>query len=124
MFGNQNANAGSSNNCLTYANVGPGSACIALVAQFVAEPNSLVFGPLPTDATISHLHAVTDNSAANQTVMVVDNVTATPLTCTTTAGSTEGCSDDTDSVSIPAGDFLQVRVVNGAGSWRVTFQLG
>jgi hypothetical protein len=82
-----------------------------------------MFGPMPTDATISHMHAVTGNSAANQTVTVLDNVTATPLTCTTTAASTDGCSNDTDSVSIPAGDFLQVRVVNGDGSWRVTFQL-
>jgi hypothetical protein len=124
MFGNQNGNAGSGNNCLAYANVSTGSACLALITEFTSSPNSLMFGPLPSDATISHLLAVTANSAANQTVIVLDNVAATPLTCTTTAASPQLCSDDTHSVLIPAGDFLQVRVANGAGSWRVTFQLG
>jgi hypothetical protein len=81
-----------------------------------------MFGPLPTDATISHLQAVTNNALANQTVAVLDNVAATPLTCTT-AGTLDSCSNDTDSVVIPAGHFLQVRIVNGSGSWRVTFQM-
>ena len=94
-----------------------------LVTEFTASPNSLMFGPMPTDATISHLLAVTANSAADQTVTVLDNVAATPLACTTTAASPQMCSDDTHSVLIPAGDFLQVRVANGGGSWRVTFQL-
>ena len=124
MFGNQNGNAGSGNNCLTYANSGSGSACLTLITQFASSPNALMFGPLPTDATISHLHAVTANSAANQTVTVLDNTVATALTCTTTAASFDNCSNDAvDPVLIPAGHFLQVAVVNGAGSWRVTFQL-
>ena len=77
MFGNQNGNAGSGNNCLTYANVAQGSLCVALLAQFRTSANSLMFGPLPTDTTISHLHAVTANSAADQTVTVLDNVVDT-----------------------------------------------
>jgi hypothetical protein len=124
MFGNQNGNASSANNCLTYANTAQGSACLSLVTEFTASPNSLMFGPLPNDATISHLLAVTANRAANQTVTVLDNVAPTPLTCTTTAAEPQICSDETHSVLIPAGDFLQVRVANGGGSWRVTFQLG
>ena len=124
MFGNQNGNAGSGNNCLTYANVAQGSLCVAAITQFATSANSLMFGPLPTAATISHLHAVTGNSAENQEVRVLDNIAPTSLTCTTTAGSPESCTDDTHSPLIPAGDFLQVRVSNGAGSWRVTFQLG
>ena len=123
MFGNQNGNAGSGNNCLTYANVAQGNACLALVSEFASSANSLVFGPIPTDATISHLLATTGNSAANQTVTVLDNAVTTLLTCTTTAASPQSCSDDTHSVTIPAGDFLQVAVTNGSGSWRVTFQL-
>ena len=123
MFGNQNGNAGSGNNCLTYANVAQGDACLAGVTEFASSPNSLMFGPMPTDATISNLLAITSNSAADQTVTVLDNVAPTLLTCTTTAASPQNCSDDTHSVVIPAGDFLQVRVGNGAGSWRVTFQL-
>ena len=123
MFGNQNGNAGSGNNCLTYANSGSGSACLTLISQFASAPNALMFGPLPTDATISHLHAVTANSAANQIVTVVDNTTLTPLTCSTAAGSLDNCSNDADAVPILAGHFLQVSVNNGAGSWRVTFQL-
>jgi hypothetical protein len=79
---------------------------------------------MPTDVTISHLLAVTANSLADQTVTVLDNLAATLLTCTTTAASPDSCSDDTHSVLIPAGDFLQVRITNGGGSWRVTFQLG
>ena len=124
MFGNQNGNAGSGNNCLSYANVGPGSACLTLITEFTASPNSLMFGPVPTDVTISHLLADTANSAANQAVTVLDNLDPTLLTCTTTAASPQSCSDDTHSVLIPAGHFLQVRVTNGGGSWRVTFQLG
>jgi len=93
------------------------------VTEFTASPNPLMFGPMPTDATISHLLAVTANSAADQTVTVLDNVAATPLARTTTAASPQMCSDNTHSVLIPAGDFLQVRVANGGGSWRVTFQL-
>jgi hypothetical protein len=123
LFGNQNGNASSGNNCLTYANVAQGSACLSLGRQeFASSPNSLVFGPMPTDATISHLVAVTANSAANQTVTVLDNGAPTPLTCTTTAALPQDCSDDTP-ISIQAGDFLEVQITNGGGSWRVTFQL-
>jgi hypothetical protein len=122
MFGNQNGNAGSGNNCLTFANVGSGSACLTLIAQFISSPNSLMFGPLPTDGTISHLQAVTTNGVAGQTVTVLNNTTPTQLACTT-AGALDRCSNDADSVLIQAGNFLQVAVVNGAGSWRVTFQL-
>jgi hypothetical protein len=103
--------------------VAQGSACIGLVTGFANSANALIFGPLPSDATISHLLALTDNSAAGQTVTVLDNVGATLLTCTTSATSPTSCSDDADSVVIPAGHFLQVQVTNGAGSWRVTFQL-
>jgi hypothetical protein len=122
MFGNQNGNVGG-NDCLTYANVAQGSACLGLLTEFASSSSALMFGPLPTDSTISNLLAVTANSAADQTVTVFDNVAATPLTCTTTAASPQRCSDVTHSVLIPAGDFLQVQVSNGAGSWRVTFQL-
>jgi hypothetical protein len=121
MFGNQNGSV-QGNNCLTYANVAQGSACIALVTEFANSANSLMFGPLPTDATISHLLATTANSAVNQTVTVLDNIGTTLLACATDAGSPTGCSDNADSVVIPAGHFLQVRV-DGAGSWRATFQL-
>jgi hypothetical protein len=123
MFGNQNGNAGSGNNCLTYANVAQGSACLAAVTEFASSANALMFGPMPADATVSNLLALTANSAAGQTVTVLDNAAATLLTCTTTPASPQICSDDTDTVTIPAGDFLQVRVSNGGGSWRVTFQL-
>jgi hypothetical protein len=124
MFGNQNGNAGSGNDCLTYANVAQGSACLSLGRQaFASSQNPLMFGPMPTGGTISHLVAVTANSAANQTVTVLDNAAPTQLTCTTTTAAPQDCSDDTHSIPIPAGDFLQVQVTNGAGSWRVTFQL-
>lgn len=123
MFGNQNGNAGSGNNCLSFANAGSGNACLSLITEFISAPNSLTFGPLPTDATISHLLAVTTNSVANQTVTVLENGTPTALTCNT-AGLLNNCSNDTDSVLIPAGAFLQVRITNGGGSWRVTFQFG
>jgi len=122
MFGNQNGNVGG-NDCLTYANVAQGSACLGLLTEFASSSSALMFGPLPTDSTISNLLAVTANSAANQTVTVLDNVATTLLRCTTSLASPQNCSDDTDSVLIPAGHFLQVRVTNGAGSWRVTFQL-
>jgi hypothetical protein len=124
MFGNQNGNAGSGNNCLTYANVAQGSLCVGVLGQLRSSSVPLMFGPLPTDATISHLQAVTANSAAGQTVTVLDSIAPTLLTCTTTVASPDSCSNDTDSVTIPAGDFLQVSVINGTGSWRVTFQLG
>jgi hypothetical protein len=83
-----------------------------------------MFGPLPVAATISNLVAVSANSAPNQTVTVLDNTAATLLTCTTSAASPDECTNSTDSVVIPAGDFLQVQITDGAGSWRVTFQLG
>ena len=95
-----------------------------LITQVRSASTSLMFGPLPTAATISHLVAVTDNSVANQTVAVLDDVAVTPLACATTVSPFDSCSNDTDSVSIAAGHFVQVRVSNGAGSWRVTFQLG
>jgi hypothetical protein len=125
MFGNQNGNAGSANDCLTFANVAAGSACIVSsgVGVFASSANPLMFGPLPAAATISNLLAVTGNSAAGQTITVLDDTTATTLTCTTTVASPQSCSDSSDSVVIPAGDFLQVEVGNGAGAWRVTFQL-
>jgi hypothetical protein len=123
MFGNQNGNAGAGNSCLAYANAEQGNACVAVITEFATSANSLMFGPMPTDATISHLLAVTANSAADQIVTVLDNLDPTPLTCTTTAASLESCSDDTHSVVILAGHFLQVRVTDGGGSWRVTFQL-
>ena len=71
-----------------------------------------------------HLVAVTANSVANQTVTVLDDIAVTSLSCATTVPPFDSCSNDTDSVSIAAGHFLQVRVTNGDGSWRVTFQLG
>jgi len=125
MFGNQGGNANAPNNCLTYANVSGSSACLVGGATtFVPAQNSLMFGPLPTAATISNLLANTDNSAAGQTVTVLDDGATTLLSCTTTAASPLSCSDSTDSVVIPAGDYLEVQIANGSGSWRTTFRLG
>jgi hypothetical protein len=124
MFGNQNQNATATNNCLAYANAGHGGPCITSVTLFSNDPTSIEFGPIPAGGvTISQLQAVTDGSATGQTVTVIDNITATALSCTNTTGST--CSDTTHSVSIPAGDFLQVQLAGGTPSaWKVTFLLG
>jgi len=124
MFGNQDQNATATNNCLAYANAGHGGPCLVIVTAFSNDPTSVEFGPIPVGGvTISQLQAVTDGIATGQTVTVLDNVTPTALACTNTTGS--GCSDPTHPVSIPAGDFLQVRISGGTPSaWKVTFLLG
>jgi len=123
MFGNVNGNAGSTNDCLTYANVASGGACVVAggLTTFAAYPSSILFGPLPADVTISNLHAVAANGLADQTVRVLDNVNPTTLACTTATTGT--CTNSTTTVPIPAGDFLQVQITTGSGSWRVTFQI-
>jgi hypothetical protein len=121
MFGNGTQNADSGHNCLTYANVGNGNSC--LTTGFANDNNELVFGPVARAVTISNLLAQTNNSGSGQTITVLDNGLPTALGCTNLTGLT--CSDTTDSVVIPAGDFIQVRVSGGTSShWRVTFQLG
>jgi hypothetical protein len=114
MFGGQNQNADG----------GHAWPCITAVAGFGNDANSVEFGPIPQGGvTISQLQAVTNGSATGQTVRVLDNITATALTCTNTAGSS--CSGTTHSVTIPAGDFIQVQVTGGtAAAWKVTFLVG
>jgi hypothetical protein len=123
MFGNGTQNADSGHACLTYANVGNGNTCLTTTTGFANDNNELPFGPVARAVTISNLLATSNNSATGQTVTVLDNGVATALGCTNLVGSS--CSDTTDSVVVPAGDFLQVRVAGGTAShWRVTFQLG
>ena len=124
MFGNVQGNAGSTNDCLTYANVGSGGACIVAggLTTFASYPTSILFGPLPAAATISNLRVQAANELADQTVTVLDNINPTALACTTTAGGS--CANTTTTVSIPAGDYLQVQITTGSGSWRATFQIG
>jgi hypothetical protein len=122
MFGNQNQNADGAHNCLTYANSGHGGVCITSSGSFATDPSSVEFGPLHSAATISTLNAVSSVAASGQTVTVLDNTGATALACTNTTGTS--CSDTTDSVTVAAGDFLQVQVSGGtAAAWKVTLVL-
>ena len=72
---------------------GSGNACLSLISEFISSPNALVFGPLPSDATISHLLAVTTNSDANQqsrcsTTACRQRSRATPAARSTIAATT------------------------------------
>jgi hypothetical protein len=121
MFGNENQNADSGHDCLTYTNDNHGGACITTISGFVTDPNELEFGPMPPGGvTISKLLADTNGTATGQVVTVLDNGVATALTCTDSSGSS--CTNTTSTVTVPAGDFLQVEVSGGTASeWRVTF---
>jgi hypothetical protein len=121
MFGNQNQNADSGHDCLTYENDNRGAPCITTTSGFLTDTNELEFGPMPAGGvTISQLQADTSGTATGQVVTVLDNGVATALTCINLSGSS--CRNTINIVSILAGDFLQVEVNGGtASTWRVTF---
>jgi hypothetical protein len=54
------------------------------------------------------------NVSTTATITVLDNGTATAVTCTMTATTT--CSDDTHSVTIPAGHYIEVQVANNGAA--------
>jgi hypothetical protein len=131
MFGTDGNSITSANQCLSYANVAGTSTCIAAGGDFPASNKDLVFGPVPgpqgpppSTMTISHLAAAAETAASPVTITVLDNgaPTTPPLTCTTTPPATT-CTDDADTATVNAGDFLQVSVTGGA-DWLVTFELG
>ena len=74
--------------------------------------------------TISHLQVQLDANAAGSgnKVTVLDNGSATALTCTVASGSST-CTDSTDSIAITAGHYLQVQVTNLAGAANRRFQV-
>jgi len=75
-------------------------------------------------ATISKLQVQLDTNAAGSgnKVTVLDNGSATALTCTVASG-TSTCTDSTDSVSITAGHYLQVKITNNAGAADRKYQV-
>jgi len=56
-----------------------------------------------------------NSAGSGNTVTLLVNGTATALTCTVTAGS-KTCVDSTHSVTLAAGDEMQVQVTNNAGA--------
>jgi hypothetical protein len=121
MFASQDQNTDSGHACLSFAGASKANSC--LTSGFVGGNTEVVFGPMPSNVTISRLMAQTNGTATNQVVTVLDNGVATALGCTNTTGS--ACTDTTDSVSVAAGHFLQVQVTGGTASrWNVTFVVG
>jgi hypothetical protein len=123
MFGTNSTTVNPGPLCLAYGNVANGTSC--LTTGFPGSNAHLVFGPVPgppgSTMTISHLSASEQASTTGVTITVLDNGTPTALTCTVATGS--ACNDDGDTVTIPAGDFLEVSATGGGG-WLVTFELG
>jgi hypothetical protein len=127
LFGSDQNAVNQPNLCISYANVAGPSTCIT--SGFTGSNGNIVFGPVPgpplSTMTISHLAAAASSvSSPPVTITVlVDGAVTTPtaLTCTVTTGTT--CNDDTDTVTVHAGDFLEVSVTGGT-NWLVTFELG
>ncbi len=71
----------------------------------------ITWGPAPVQITITNLSVVTTTAVGagdSQKVVVLLNGVATALTCNVTAGKTTCTS--TATVTVPAGDFLEVEV--------------
>jgi hypothetical protein len=122
MFGThaQTVNAGQTF-CATVDSVNNVQTC--LTSGFAADNQTRVFGPAPTGGVaIAHLAVAASATVggAGTVVTVLDNGVATALTCTVT---TTTCANDTATVSIPAGDFLQVQIAGGTGVANAAFQV-
>jgi hypothetical protein len=124
MFGSHGANVGPGSTCAALYSVAGTSAC--LTTGFAADTHSLVFGPIPAGGVpISNLSVATSVALTGGTgavVTVLDNGTATALKCTVATGGTS-CTDNTDTATIPAGDFLEVQIVPSSGSSAVAYQV-
>jgi hypothetical protein len=121
MFGSHGANVGAGTTCATVDSVANTSAC--LTTGFAADNHTLVFGPVPAGVVIANLSVVTSavlTAGTGVVVTVLDNGATTALTCTIPTGGSS-CTNNAASVSIPAGDFLQVQIAASAGTNGVAY---
>jgi hypothetical protein len=121
LFFSSHGTATANGNCLIYGNWANQTACAT--SSFAANATGVVFGPVPSETTISNLRATTTSTGTGQTITVTVNNENTALACTFTA--VPGCSNTTSVVTIPANAFLQVKVTGTPTAiWAVVFQVG
>ena len=92
--------------CLTVSNLGTKAACIT--TGFAANGGGLAFGPVPAGGMSIKDLRVESSEAVSFTATVLKNGTATELTCKATTATT--CSDETHTVTIAAGEYVEVKV--------------